>query len=371
MNKILVFIFFVLLSIFVIYSYAFVDPNLLYMRNIYTGYYSSFRGIISLAYILFIFFFYLMFFYVYLNINLSYKYTFRLLFLIVLLLFFAYPAMLSFDIFNYIATAKVAYFYKENPYIIMPIEFSGDPLLEFMHAPNKVALYGPVWILLTYLPSVFLTVNFLLSLYFFKILSVFFYLLSSFFIFKLSKSYKSVIFYALNPLVLIETVVSGHNDVVMIALALYSIYLLKSRKLFLSFLLLLFSIGIKYATVFLLPVYIYALIKYRKKLSINWEKVYFYSFLSLLIVFLLSPIREEMYPWYSIWFISFASLNIHKNKISIIVTLFSAGLLLRYIPYMYFQNYNFYTKIIRTMIMFIPFVIYPFLLKKIHLPKNV
>ncbi|MBI5620716.1 hypothetical protein HY949_02985, partial [Candidatus Gottesmanbacteria bacterium] len=69
------------------------------------------------------------------------------------ILVWAYPA-LSNDIFNYIATAKVTFLYRENPYIVMPIDIPNDASFTSLHAANKVALYGPVWIALTAIPHV-------------------------------------------------------------------------------------------------------------------------------------------------------------------------------------------------------------------------
>src|SRR5581483_4454944 len=90
------------------------------------------------------------------------------------LLLLAYPTMLSFDIFNYIATAKVLFHYHENPYIIMPMEFIGDPLLHYTRAANKVALYAPFWIFITGSPYVLGFKNIFLILFNFKILNVLF-----------------------------------------------------------------------------------------------------------------------------------------------------------------------------------------------------
>ena len=54
----------------------------------------------------------------------------RWIFALVVILILSYPAF-SYDIYNYIATAKVAFFYKENPYIVMPIEIPNEPMLAF------------------------------------------------------------------------------------------------------------------------------------------------------------------------------------------------------------------------------------------------
>ena len=62
------------------------------------------------------------------------------------LLVLSFPAF-SYDIFNYILTAKMVTHYIENPYVVMPIEIPNEPALTYTRASNKVALYGPTWIM--------------------------------------------------------------------------------------------------------------------------------------------------------------------------------------------------------------------------------
>jgi hypothetical protein len=74
----------------------------------------------------------------------------------------------------------------------------------------------------------------------------------------------------------------------------------------------------------------------------------------MFIVFLLSPLREEIYSWYFIWVISFAAL-LPKNKLLFwLVIGFSFGLLLRHTPWLYFRNWGGPTPKIKTLTTFIP-----------------
>jgi len=353
MKKIIFLGYFITLTLFALFSYLFIDPNFIYLKPFYTGFFILNRQLATLTYTAFIvvfFLFYLSFFRLTLKNLISKK---ELLLLIVgsgLILLFAYPAILSFDIFNYIATAKVTFFYHENPYLIMPIQFANDPMLLFTHAANKVALYGPLWILITGVPFLLGFNNFLLTLFNFKLLALLSYLLASFFVYKLSdKSLKVLMLFSLNPLMLVETLVSGHNDMLMIAFVLGSFYLIKNKAG--NLLLYVFSVLIKYSTIFLLPVYIYAFIK-----KVDLKKIFLSSAILMLVIFFLSPIREELYPWYAVWFLPFLILYSTKKEVILFIALFPFALLLTYLPFMYFGFYSNITLFSKTAIIILPLV---------------
>jgi len=358
MKKIIFFLYSAFLSLFTFFSYAFIDPNLSYLKNIYSGFFSSNRLLSAVFYVLSVlifFIFYGIFIYWGIKRRINIKEIFILLGITVVILFFSYPAILSFDIFNYIATSKVLFFYHENPYIVMPIEFIRDPLLGFTHAANKIALYGPFWILLTGIPYLFGFGNFILTLFGFKIFVAIFYFLTVFLIWKMSKNIISVILFAFNPLVVIETLVSGHNDIVMAFLVLFSFFLLNKKKnIFLGVIFFVLSILIKYATILLIPIFLYVVWKLIKNKEIDWTRVYYFSSLLMLFAFLLSPIREEIYPWYAIWFLSFSFLIPTKKILLYSSVAFSFGLLFRYVPFIFSGLHTGLTPIIKSIVTFVP-----------------
>ncbi|EKD86800.1 MAG: hypothetical protein ACD_37C00140G0003 [uncultured bacterium] len=348
---------FILTSILLtIFSYAFVDPNLSYLSSLYTGFSLHNRPSASLIFIFIVSFLYLIYF---LFVREAHKKNIHLgtvkkvIFITAALLFFSYPAMVSYDIFNYTTTAKVLFGFLENPYIVMPIEFSGQEFLNYTHAANKTALYAPFWLVLTGIPYFLLSWNFILMMFGFKLLVVLFYLLTLYILWKESKDVITVAFFGLNPLVLFETFVGGHNDIVMVFFALLSLILLKERKLFFSMGSLVLSVLIKFATLFLFPVYIYILWQKIRKKAIKWEKVYILSAILMSIIFFLSPIREEIYPWYFIWVLIFVTLT-KNTKLYLLSGIFSFCLLLRYVPYMYLGNHFGLTPYIKIGITFGP-----------------
>ena len=259
---------------------------------------------------------------------------------------------MSYDIFNYITTAKVTFHYQENPYIVFPIEFVNDPYILFTRAANKTALYGPFWILLSAVPHFAGLSNFVLTLFSFKAFIALFYIGTVYLLQKIDRN--AVLFFALNPLVIIETLVSAHNDIVMIFFALLAFYFIKTKKLF-SIFALIGSILIKVGTIFLVPVYLLTLLN-----KVKGEKVYIYATISMFFVFLLSPLREELYPWYAIWFLAFVSLIPGREKMKELLIFFSLGLMLRYIPYMWSGNYFGATPLVRNLLMVIPPILYLF-----------
>lgn len=278
----------------------------------------------------------------------------RLFFIIVITIFFSFPA-LTYDLFNYIMTAKVTYQYHENPYVVMPIEIPNDPNLIFTRAANKVALYGPTWILLSAIPHALGSGNIWLSIYAFKFMNVLAYLFMIYLIYKLTKNITNVIFFALNPLIIIEILISGHNDIYMMLLAIAGLWLvLKGNGLF-GWVLFITSVFVKGATLILTPLFFFLH-------RLSREKIWLIAYWSMFGVFIfITPLREELYPWYAVWFLSFAALLPWIKQYHFIRGLsiaLSIGLELRHVPYMYMGYYENPGPLLRTMVTVIPVAIF-------------
>ena len=278
----------------------------------------------------------------------------KLILITIGILIFSFPGI-SNDIFNYIATAKVTFFYHENPYIIMPIEIPNEPLLAFMHAANKIALYGPTWIVLTGIPHFLGFGNLYLTIFTFKLFAVLFYVALLRLIWHASnKNLWALTFFALNPLVITETMISGHNDVVMMFFALASFMLLQKKKILFSIVSLVVSILIKYATILLLPIYIIILFLTLTKSKIVWENIWYWSSLAMFIAFLLSPIREEIYAWYFIWPLTFVALLKDNPFLKTISLGFSFGLMFRVVPFLATGSWVGITPFVKKIVTFTP-----------------
>lgn len=262
-----------------------------------------------------------------------------------LLLLFAYPAF-SYDLYNYLFDARIITLYQENPYLHKALDYPDDPWINFMRWTHRTYPYGPGWLIIS-VPLSFLGFQkFVITLYLFKSLMAASYVASVVAIQKILKKTGSsvvlsgTILFALNPLVLIESLVSAHNDIVMMALALWSLYALMQKKYGWSVVLLLISVSIKFATILLLPAYAYALWTMRSGTKVDWEKIMTISTVSMLFAVVAASMRTQFQPWYLLYVLPFAALLPPKTWINISVFVVSVAGSLQYVPYLYTGNWD-------------------------------
>lgn len=279
----------------------------------------------------------------------------RLLTIAAVILVLSFPA-LTYDLFNYIATAKVAYTYHENPYIVMPIEIPNEPNLTFTRAANKVALYGPVWLIITAIPHYLGGGDVWRTILAFKTVNALVYLAFAYLIYRVTKNLRNVVFFALNPLVLIEVLMNGHNDLYMMFLALGSIVLWQRKTLkdrIWAVVLFVASLFIKGATLALTPLYVLR--------NITIERILTYAYIFMAAVFfIVAPIREELYPWYAVWLVTVASLLPFKSHRFIygFTIVLSFALELRALPYIWMGYYGGPGPLLRQLLTAVPVVCY-------------
>ena len=252
---------------------------------------------------------------------------------LILFLVISYPAF-SYDFYNYLFTAKTVLIYHKNPYAVIPLQFAGiDPWLSFMHWTHLPSAYTPLWIA-TSLPAYFLGFGYLLTLIWsLKLVMVFAYIATIKGIQKvldLEKSEYTVLgmaIVAFNPLIIIETLVSPHNDIVMMAIAVWSIVLYREKRIWLSWLLLSVSVAMKLMTIFLIPAFF---LKWNKKIALFCISLGFMAVLT----------QREVLSWYWIWIVPFVALLPEYIDITILSAGISMGLVLRYVPYLYLGHWN-------------------------------
>lgn len=250
----------------------------------------------------------------------------------------SYP-MFSYDLFNYIFNAKMVWIYHANPHVRAAIEFSADPLLRFMQNVHTPAPYAYGWTAISLIPGLtWLTGKFVLVFWAMKALVAVFWLGQLWIVKKLvnqifPKEEWRFWLFALNPLVLVETLINGHNDVVMMFLALLSYWFwLKSKKAK-SILLLLLSASIKYATIVMLPLFSL------QGRTLKGKRIDIPTFISLILLVVMFTRPDQLHSWYLIWAFSFAVLAKPKWWVSIFTAL-TLGALLRYAPFIYYGHWD-------------------------------
>lgn len=318
-----------------LFSFTQQDLNLTIYNNIfswvqYLGFYQ--RPLATVIYLILIFLLFSFYFKL-----VKQKISKRWLILLVLLALPAYP-LFSYDIFNYLFNAKMVLIYHANPHIQTAINFAGDPLLRFMHNVHTPAPYAYGWTGLSLLPGLaWLTQNFTLSFWAMKLFIVGFWLGQLWILQKLvhrlfpQQPWRFWLF-ALNPLVLVETFINGHNDVVMMFFALLSYWFFLNSKKFRSLLFLIFSASIKYVTIVLLPFYL-------QGLSLKVKKIDLPTLFSVLLLLLMFIRPGQLHSWYLIWAFSFVVLSKSRFLIKVFTAL-TIGALLRYAPYLYYGNWD-------------------------------
>jgi len=299
-----------------VFSYGYIDPHLSTILPYVAYYHRPLATVVFFVLLTSLFSFYIYF--------IKHPPKIWVIIAAAVIMLFSYPA-LTYDLFNYITTAKVLYMHHENPYVVMPIEIPNEPYLAFTRAANKVALYGPVWLAISALPHFVGGGNIWATILAFKFMNVLAYAGFGYIVWKRTKNIHNVLFFALNPLVLIEVIMNGHNDIYMMVLAIAGGYLGLIASWFVK--------GATLPLVFVL------------KKPLVWT----YWILAA-VFFIVAPIREELYPWYAVWLVTTASLLPGKTNrfIHWFTFVLTFALELRYIPYLWMGYYEGPGPILRT-----------------------
>lgn len=261
------------------------------------------------------------------------------IFIISSILALSYNAF-SYDFFNYIFDAKIVTFYHQNPYLFKALDFPGDPMLSFMHWTHRIYPYGPSWLMLT-VPLSFIGSNiFILTFYLFKLMTALFFLLTVWSIERIGKILKfenillPVVAFAFNPFILSESLVSAHNDIVMMGLALYATSLILDKQTVRGSLVYILSAALKFATGFSFIGFLVLLVMRKTKYLIE------VSVILMIIAVLAASLRTNFQPWYLLLVMPFAVLLSAKSFVRYPVFILSIACVAYYIPYLYTGNWD-------------------------------
>jgi hypothetical protein len=387
----MIFLYLFLFSILSIYTFSQVDLNLNLSQNSswllfenqmkYLGFYNrplSFWIFVILSLTLIIL--YSVILVKILKKNYVLRITYYVLLIPFFLYFFAYPAFLSYDIFNYLFDAKILTKYYQNPYFHFALQYKFDTWTRFMRWTTRTYPYGPIWLLLTAVPVFLGFDKLVLTILTFKIFNLAVFMgclkIMQLILKKINKPVEWIYAFALNPVIIYDFLISMHNESLMLLFLLMSIYFFVgddlmvvpqnfARNRILSLIFLALSIGVKYMTAIFFPIYVAiwlyewyhacpseALAKEGRSsegLNLKFFSKIFRSqnpftllinlgtFIYFLAIIFLASTRE-FYSWYFIVPIALLVLNFSKTKAIVLIVL--SFLILRYSPFILIGEYN-------------------------------
>jgi hypothetical protein len=150
----------------------------------------------------------------------------------------------------------------------------------------------------------------------------------------------ALVFFGLQPLVVIESLVSGHLDIVMFFFAVFAFYLLLQKKYFWSIIVLAISIGIKFVTAFLLPVFLFVFLWQIRKKTIPWDRVFYVGIFIMAISVVFASLRTNFQPWYLLAPLLLTPFVGQRYFIFIPSFIISFFALLTYVPYLFTGNWD-------------------------------
>lgn len=189
-------------------------------------------------------------------------------FIFQVIVFFSYP-ILSTDVLSYILSDRIAVIYHQNVWTTKPNVFAHDPYYYLVYPiyaasdwTNQTRIYGPVNQAIYSAVTAVSGNDFLINLAAHKFVVLIFNLGTMVLVYKILKKYFpdklnfGLIFVFWNPLFILETVGSGHNDILMIFFIILSyLFFLQKRPLLVAVSLAL-AVNVKSAALLLAPIYI-------------------------------------------------------------------------------------------------------------------
>lgn len=180
-----------------------------------------------------------------------------------LILIWAYPVGAN-DIYDYIFRARLWGLYDYNPLTVTPLQVNDDPWFPYVVWVWFASPYGPFWADVSVLVYRLAGDSLLANLLLFKLLAILCAAGISALLFDLlrerdeGEALGAVLLFAWNPLLLFETAVNGHNDIVMMLLLVAALWLYRREWLWAALMLATLAALVKLAAVVALPVLLVA-----------------------------------------------------------------------------------------------------------------
>jgi hypothetical protein len=164
------------------------------------------------------------------------------------------------DIYHNVFDARIVWKYGDNPNVVPPAAYEGDPLLPSVVAWSDFAsVYGPVWYAVSGVGYAIGGDSLRANVYGQKLLAAAFLLGTALLAALTAERIRrgtgvaAAVAVAWNPLMLFETAGNAHNDIVMVSFAVAAFYALASRRWLWVFPLLALSVATKFVLVLLGP----------------------------------------------------------------------------------------------------------------------
>jgi len=235
------------------------------------------------------------------------------LIILALILIWVFPIGSS-DIFLYLTKARTFAIHGLSPYVTAYSQLTGDafyPFLKDNHWASYTSSYGPLFTLVAGSLSLVFKTNLLASILLFKGFFATLHIANTWLVDK-TLGRRFAWLYALNPLILFEFLINGHNEVLMIFFCLLAFYFLwkktpSLKNSLLSIFFLTLGILIKFIPLIILPVWGLALLwrlkdKTEKRLFIGLSIPLFLSVVFLTYLpfwqnfsIILNPIVSQMH----------------------------------------------------------------------------
>ena len=160
------------------------------------------------------------------------------------------------DMFHYHADARTLWIHGDNPLVTPPAAHEYPVGMSWQDQPSP---YGPVWQLISALPTLPTQEHFLAGLIGFKVVGAASYLGCAWLIYRMVRRMRpghetlALVLFAWNPFVLMRAVGNGHNDLVMMFFALRALDCAERRSWVLAFQALALSVLTKYVSALIAP----------------------------------------------------------------------------------------------------------------------
>jgi len=172
------------------------------------------------------------------------------------------PYLSSQDLFSYAFYGHIYGLYGGNPYVAVPRDFPFDPLFDAIFWKDQPSNYGPLWTYMSTLVTLLTGTNTALTLASIKLLVTLFALASVPLVWLILSQtspqmrFAGTILYAWNPLLILETAGSGHNDSTVGFFILLGLFLYSRNAKLSGLAALVLSVLTKYVSAILIPLFL-------------------------------------------------------------------------------------------------------------------